>query len=108
MAAKNVSRRALLLASSSFIAISLATRARAGDYSVIIDNDVRMIATNVSDLTTEIGKLFPRILTGTDRDMLIALEKTAGDVFAASNSLWAPTDQVPVTTPYLTQIQPFV
>jgi hypothetical protein len=108
MDAQNVTRRTLLLASSSFLAIGLTTRAHAGDYSVIIDNDVRMITTNISDLTTEIGKLFPRILTGTDRDMLIALEKTAGDVFAASNNLWAPADPVPATVPYLTQIQPFV
>src|ERR1700687_4180557 len=92
MSAQDVTRRTLLLASSSFIALGLTARAHAGDYSVIVDNDGRLITTNISDLTTEAGKLFPRILTLTDKDMLIALEKTAGDVFAAANNLWAPSD----------------
>jgi len=108
MAAKKFSRRTLLLTSSSLIAIGLAAGARAGDYSVIIDNDVRLITTNISDLTTEIGKLFPRILTGTDKDMLIALEKTANDVFVASNNLWAPPDPTPATLPYFSAMRPFV
>jgi hypothetical protein len=108
MAAKNISRRALLLTSSSLIALSLTTGARAGYYSVIIDNDVRLIANNVSDLTTEIGKLFPRILTVTDRDMLIALEKTANDVFNAANALWAPADPTPAILPWTAQLQPFI
>jgi hypothetical protein len=107
MAAKSFSRRSFLLASSSLVAISLTTGAHAGPYSVIIDNDVRMIATNVSDLTTEIGKLFPRILTLTDKDMLIALEKTAADVFAASNNIWAPGDAEPANVPYQSAIAPF-
>jgi hypothetical protein len=108
MDAQKVSRRTLLLASSSFLAIGLAARARAGDYSLIVDDDVRLITTNVSDLTTEIGKLFPRILTGTDKDMLIALEKTAADVFAASNAIWAPTDPTPTILPWTDQLRPFV
>jgi hypothetical protein len=61
MVAKNPARRTLLLTSSSLIALSLAGGARAGDYSVIVDDDVRLVTTNISDLTTEIGKLFPRI-----------------------------------------------
>ncbi|HYM72195.1 MAG TPA: hypothetical protein VET89_04375, partial [Stellaceae bacterium] len=65
MVAKNPTRRTLLLTSTSLLALGLVGSARAGDYSVIIDNDVRLVATNISDLTTEIGKLFPRILTGT-------------------------------------------
>ncbi len=108
MVAKNLSRRTFLVTSSSVIAIGLTAGASAGDYSVIIDDDVRMITTNISDLTTEIGKLFPRILTGTDKDMLIALEKTANDVFTASNNLWAPTDPVPTITPFKVQMDPFV
>jgi hypothetical protein len=108
MAAKSFSRRSFLLASSSLVALGLAAGAHAGDYSVIIDNDVRMITTNISDLTTEIGKLFPRILTGTDKDMLIALEKTATDVFNASNALWAPADAFPADVPYKPGIEPFV
>ncbi len=108
MAAKKFTRRTLLLTSSSLIALSLAGGVRAGDYSVIVDNDVRLITTNIDDLTTEIGKLFPRILTGTDKDMLIALEKTASDVFNASNALWAPADPTPVITPWTAQLQPFI
>jgi hypothetical protein len=108
MAAKSFSRRTLLLTSSSLIALSLAGGARAGDYSVIIDNDVRLITSNIDDLTTEIGKLFPRILTATDKAMLIALEKTANDVFNASNALWAPTDPIPANVPYRSGIEPFV
>jgi hypothetical protein len=108
MAAKSFSRRSFLLASSSLAAISLTTGADAGPYSVIIDNDVRLIATNISDLTTEVGKLFPRILTLTDKDMLIALEKTAADVFAAANNLWAPGDAEPAEVPYQPAMVPFV
>lgn len=108
MSAQDVTRRMLLLASSSVVAIGLMARAHAGSYSVIVDDDVRLITTNVSDLTTEIGKLFPRILTGTDKDMLIALEKTAADVFAASNNLWAPADPTPTILPWTPQLQPFV
>jgi len=108
MAAKSFSRRTLLLTSSSLIALSLAGGACAGDYSLITDDDVRLITTNVSDLTTEIGKLFPRILTGTDKDMLIALEKTANDVFNASNAIWAPSDPTPTILPWTDQLRPFV
>jgi hypothetical protein len=108
MSAQDVTRRTLLLASSSFIALGLTAQAHAGDYSVIVDNDVRLITTNISDLTTEAGKLFPRILTLTDKDMLIALEKTAGDVFAAANNLWAPSDPTPTILPWTDQLRPFV
>lgn len=108
MVAKNPTRRTLLLTSSSLFALGLAGGARAGSYSVIIDNDVRLIATNVSDLTTEIGKLFPRILTGTDKQMLIALVKTANDVFNASNAIWAPADPIPTILPWTAQLQPFI
>jgi hypothetical protein len=108
MAAKSFSRRTLLLTSSSLIALGLAGGARAGYYSVIVDDDVRLITTNIDDLTTEIGKLFPRILTGTDKDMLIALEKTASDVFNASNAIWAPSDPTPTITPWTPQLQPFI
>jgi hypothetical protein len=108
MVAKNPTRRTLLLTSTSLFALGLVGGARAGDYSVIIDDDVRLVATNISDLTTEIGKLFPRILTGTDKDMLIALVKTANDVFNAANALWAPTDPVPANVPYQAQMAPFI
>lgn len=108
MVAKNPTRRTLLLTSGSLIALGLAGSARAGDYSVIIDDDVRLVATNISDLTTEIGKLFPRILTGTDKDMLIALVKAANDVFNASNAIWAPTDPIPTILPWTAQLQPFI
>jgi len=108
MAAKNPTRRTLLLTSSSLFALALAGGARAGSYSVIIDNDVRLIATNISDLTTEIGKLFPRILTLTDKEMLIALVKTANDVFNTANALWAPADPVPAEVPYQPEMAPFI
>lgn len=109
---KKVSRRTLLMGSSSLLALGLVAGVASADnrspsYSVVVGSQVRSIATNMSDLSTEIGKLFPRILTGTDRDMLLALEKTAGDVFTTGNAIWAPPDYYPAV-PFKDAISPFV
>ena len=58
--------------------------------------------------TGKITPAFPAILTGTDRDMLIALVKTSNDVFNAANAIWAPADPTPTILPWTAQLQPFI